>query len=288
MYKDKTEYYEQLTAEMSINNLLKSKGLISNEEFEKEKRRITEQKLKGYARHKLCPNCKIPMKLYSDESQLYCAECGLYCSHCKILMEIYDYDETQFCCPQCGLFIQQDHSYISTPYGYISKPSKAVFHPIKHFSDKLNQILGGAIPKDPSVLTKIRQHCEQNNVSEITVGSLRTILKNLNLSKYYMYTSYFFTELTGITPPKISEEFLMRANFLFKQYIKMREKMRYENSSFGSNNPQYPYLIFKIFDAILPLHDIENRRMFQFIHLPSKATLLKRDEEWNIIWKHIK
>ena len=280
MYKDKTKYYEQLTADMHYYEFLKSKDLISNEEFEKEKQRITEQKLKGYVNHKRCPKCKIPMKLYNDESQLYCAKCGLYCSCCKILMEIYDYDETQFCCPQCGLFIQQDHSYIS-------KPSKAVFHPIKHFSDKLNQILGGAIPED-SVLIKIRQHCEQNNVSEFTIESLRKILKNLNLSKYYMYTSYFIIELTGITPPNISEEFLMRANFLFKQYIKMREKMRYENSSFGSNNPQYPYLIFKIFDAILPLHDIENRRIFQFIHLPSKATLLKRDEEWNIIWKHIK
>ena len=229
------------------------------------------------------------MKIFNcDESQQYCIDCGLYCSRCKILMEIYNYDETQFCCPQCGLFIQQDHSYIQTPYGYVSKPSKVVFHPNKHFSDRLNQILGGAIPKDSSVLTKIHQHCEQNNVFEFTIESLRKILKNLNLSKYYMYTSYFIIELTGITPPNISEEFLMRANFLFKQYIKMREKMRYENSSFGSNNPQYPYLIFKIFDAILPLHDIENRRMFQFIHLPSKATLLKRDEEWNIIWKHIK
>ena len=170
MYKDKTEYYEQLTTDMFYYDFLKSKGLISNEEFEKEKQRITEQKLKGYARHKLCPNCKIPMKIFNcDESQQYCIDCGLYCSRCKILMEIYNYDETQFCCPQCGLFIQQDHSYIQTPYGYVSKPSKAVFHPNKHFSDRLNQILGGAIPKDSSVLTNTRQHCEQNNVSEITV-----------------------------------------------------------------------------------------------------------------------
>ena len=46
------------------------------------------------------------------------------------------------------------------------------------------------------------------------------------------------------------------------------------------------YLIYKIF--ILPIDDTESRRIFHFIHLPSKETLKKRDAEWDIIWNEYK
>jgi hypothetical protein len=55
-----------------------------------------------------------------------------------------------------------------------------------------------------------------------------------------------------------------------------------------SNNPSYPFLIYKIFDTILPLNDVENRRIFHFIHLPSQATLTKREKEWNLVYEKIK
>ena len=165
---------------------------------------------------------------------------------------------------------------------------KPEFIPQKHFAQWLNQILGNVIPKDVNCLNTIHQYITQNNINNIIPESLREILKNLKLSKYYKYTSYLFRELTGVGPPNIPEEFKRRAHFLFRDYIETRKKIYQENPSLGSNNPQYQFLIYKIFDVILPINDMENRRVFHFIHLPSKATLKKRNVEWDIIWNKCK
>ena len=219
----------------------------------------------------LCPECKIEMEAYDYFS------CGRY-----------EFDECQLCCPNCGRLIKQDVSYCLTPKGYIFKPKNPEFIPQKHFTQWLNQILGNIIPKDVKCLNTIHQYIIQNNINNIIPESLREILKNLKLSKYYKYTSYLFRELTGVGPPNIPEEFKRRAHFLFRDYIETRKKMYQENPSLGSNNPQYQFLIYKIFDVILPINDMENRRVFHFIHLPSKATLKKRNVEWDIIWNKCK
>jgi hypothetical protein len=61
-------------------------------------------------------------------------------------------------------------------------------------------------------------------------------------------------------------------------------KVRKNTEGLSPNNPSYPFLIYKIFNAILPPTDVENRRIFTFIHLPSEKTLKKRNEEWELIW----
>ena len=206
------------------------------------------------------------------------------CKYCKIEMEIYEYDEYKLCCPKCGFVMNRDVSYVPTSTGYIIyEPSKPAFNPNRHFAEWLNQILGKIIPKDKEALKTIRRYIKRNNIREISPESLRNILKDLGLSKYYKYTSFFFKELTNYGPPSIPEELMYRANFMFKNIVKTRTKICEEETSFGKNNPSYPYLIYKIFDFILPISDTESRRIFQFIHLPSDATLKKRDAEWNII-----
>ena len=66
------------------------------------------------------------------------------------------------------------------------------------------------------------------------------------------------------------------------KFYKAREKLVVEGK-LPKNNPQYPYLVYKIFDLILV--DAEKRRILQFIHLPSKSTLLKRNQEWTSVLK---
>jgi hypothetical protein len=67
---------------------------------------------------------------------------------------------------------------------------------------------------------------------------------------------------------------------LFSNFIRAREHI----PGLGKNNPSYPFVIYKIFDKILPPNDKENRRIFDFIHLPSEATLQKREHEWRLIY----
>jgi hypothetical protein len=67
-------------------------------------------------------------------------------------------------------------------------------------------------------------------------------------------------------------------------FTKVREK---NPEGLRPNTPSYPFLIYKIFNAILPPNDVENRRIFDFIHLPSEKTLKKRNEEWELIWNKL-
>jgi len=207
------------------------------------------------------------------------------CKFCKIELQNL-YGDGELICPQCGYISgEQDDSCMLT--SGISEPRKPQFNPNNHFAEWLNQILGLASPKDWGVINTIRQYIAQNNIKEISPESLRKILKDLKLSKNYKYTSFLFKKLTDIGPPKIPEEFIRKASFFFNEYIKTRGEIRRENSSWGPNNPPYSYLIYKIFDVILPADD-ETRHIFHFIKLPSAATLKKRDQEWQIVWNQIK
>ena len=109
--------------------------------------------------------------------------------------------------------------------------------------------------------------------------SLRQILKQLKLAQYYKYTAYFYKELTGVGPPFIPRDIINRAKWYSNNFNRAREKLVAEGK-LPKNNPQYLYLVYKIFDLILV--DEEKRRILHFIHLPAKSTLLKREREWKL------
>ena len=152
------------------------------------------------------------------------------------------------------------------------QPSKQTFDHEKHFATWINNILGINNPKE-DLLPTLRHYIKKNNISTVSVESLRLILKQLKLAKYYKYTSYFYKELTGIEMPFIPRDTISRAKWYFNKFYNAREKLVVEGK-FPKKNLQYPYLVYKIFDLILV--DVEKRRILQFIHLPSKSTLLKK------------
>ena len=155
------------------------------------------------------------------------------------------------------------------------EPSKQTFDHEKHFATWINNILGINKPKE-DILPTLHNYIIKNNISTVSIKSLRLILKTLKKAKYYKYTSYFYKELTGVDPPFIPHDIISRAKWYFNKFYKAREKLVVEGK-LPKNNPQYPYLVYKIFDLILV--DTEKRRILQFTHLPSKSTLLKRNQE---------
>ena len=216
-----------------------------------------------------------------------------WCPQCKIKMEIY-VEENRFCCPECGLLTNRDDpdAYILTSDDYLSytlaEPKKTEFKPDKHFGEWFDHIMGRTAPPHvEDTLKAIRCYIMQNRICGSSPELLRNVLKRMGLSKYYKHISYLYLELTGITPPDIPRNFTSHAMNIFQRFIQTREMIRDQHPSWGKNNPSYSYLIYKIFNAILPQNDIENRRIFYFTHLPSQATLKKRDAEWDIIWKEL-
>jgi predicted RNA-binding Zn-ribbon protein involved in translation (DUF1610 family) len=201
------------------------------------------------------------------------------CPGCKIQMDIYD--EYKLLCPKCGRIIDRNITFFDSPNGYISEGKKQMFSNVKHFLEWIDHILAKEKPAEfTASLDTMRDYVKKNNIQRISPEDLRVMLKKLKLSKYYKHTSYYFKELTNVKPPDIPEKFIYQAKFMFVNFTKVREN----TEGLGLNNPSYPFLIYKIFNAILPPTDVENRRIFTFIHLPSEKTLKKRNEEWELIW----
>ena len=186
------------------------------------------------------------------------------CPHCKI--EMQSFSPTTVKCPKCGLadtkLLMKDYHKFTNSY---LEQSKQTFDHEKHFATWINNILGINTPRE-DLLPTLCHYIIKNNISTVSVESLRLILKRLKKAKYDKYTSYFYKQLTGIEMPFIPSDTISRAKWYFNKFYNAREKLVVEGK-LPKNNPQYPYLVYKIFDLILV--DAEKRRILQFIHLPS-------------------
>ena len=161
------------------------------------------------------------------------------------------------------------------------EPTKQTFDQEKHFIQWVYNLLGINRPKK-DILPLLRDYIFKNKIQQISMESLRQILKTLKKAQYYKYTAYFYKELTGVGPPFIPRDIINRAKWYFNNFNRAREKLVVEGK-LPKNNPQYLYLIYKIFDIILDKDDKEKRRILHFIHLPAKSTLLKREREWKLV-----
>ena len=204
------------------------------------------------------------------------------CPNCKINMQVCSRDILE--CPKCGLADTRKSYYHQPTESYLEELPKLTHKPEKHFANWLNDILAINTPKG-NVLPQLVKYFIQNDTQEkmISPEDLRKILKQLKLPKYYKHTSYLYKELTNVGPPFIPHDIINTAKWYFKNINETRERLSLTGNSKAKNNPGYPYLIYKIFDLILPQDDIEKRRILNFIHLPSEATLLKRNQEWKLI-----
>ena len=200
--------------------------------------------------------------------------------HCKI--EIQSFSHNLLECSRCGLadtklLLMDYHNFFNS---YL-EPSKQTFDHEKHFAQWINNILGINTPKK-DIMPILWKYIEQNNIKQISIESLRLTLKQLKLAQYYQYTSYFYKELTGVELPITPRDIINKAKWYFNKFYKARKKKkRLVEGKLPKNKPQYFYLICTIFYLILV--DEEKRRILQFIYLPSKVTLLKRKQEWNLI-----
>jgi hypothetical protein len=109
-----------------------------------------------------------------------------------------------------------------------------------------------------------------------TIQDVRQELKKLNGAKYYKHAPLILKLITGISPPEIADELLTQCRMLFSDLMKLQLFL-----GSGKNSMSYQYIIYKIFNDILPEDDFENRQILNFIHLPTDKTLQRLEQEWN-------
>ena len=184
------------------------------------------------------------------------------------------YDEFEMVCYSCGKIepacptILHDDVLLLKQEGQLFKPAK--FNPSKHFKEWIDLILGRAT----FLPTNVLEACANDK----TVEDIRNSLKAIKRADLNKFSSHIYYGVTGKEIPKVSEENIIRAQYIFIRVIDARKQI---NELINKNMIYYPYYIFKIFEL---LGEID---ILKFIHLQNPKTLKKNDDEWRLICKHM-
>ena len=115
----------------------------------------------------------------------------------------------------------------------------------------------------------------------LSIVSVRNVLTKIGYNKHYKHAPLILKRVSGVGPPDIPDNILVRCKFIFSEVMKA-----YKFCFNSSNSAGYPYIIYKIFDAILD--EPFTRRVLDYIYLPSPKTITKRDKEWKVIIEYFK
>ena len=114
----------------------------------------------------------------------------------------------------------------------------------------------------------------------LSIVSVRNVLTKIGYNKHYKHAPLILKRVSGVGPPDIPDNILVRCKFIFSEVMKA-----YKFCFNSSNSAGYPYIIYKIFDAGCGFH--EHRRILYCIHVQSPRTIANLDKEWNTILKYL-
>ena len=117
-------------------------------------------------------------------------------------------------------------------------------------------------------------------MDKLTKFKMRSILKKLNLNKYYEHTIHIINRLNGLPPPVMDRQTEEKLRAMFKEiqmpFLKHCPKDR-------KNFLSYSYVLYK-FVELLGLD--EYKKCFQL--LKSRTKLYQQDKIWQQICKELK
>jgi hypothetical protein len=221
-----------------------------------------------------------------------CADCGLEM--------VVAPDTSELACPGCGLRRGLVGTVFDDAQFYNQEGQKAKSGssgaPHRHFHFWMDHILARepvdeiGDRDDPAnaagekVVAAIRVAVAQRRLilRHLSPGALREILKFLGRTDLNKNVPLLLRHTTGIGPPAVPEAINQRAERLFIHAIAIWDELHPDSS-----RKYYPFYIYKIYDAILPPDDHENRRILFYIYLQGDDTLEKNDGEWAEICAHL-
>tara|TARA_B110001469_G_C9648201_1_gene329057 strand:- start:7443 stop:8582 length:1140 start_codon:yes stop_codon:yes gene_type:complete len=216
------------------------------------------------------------VKVYEDPSDI--------CTKCQG-EKIIHLSQGCMICNKCG-----DISYIiidSDKPSYKDPPKEVCYFAYKrinHFNEWLAQFQAKEttdIPKDlyDQILLEIKKE-RIDNMSNLTQGKIREILKKLKKNKYYEHVPHIMNKLNGLPPPIMSRETEEILRRMFKEIqIPFSKHCPKERKNFLS----YSYVLHK-FVQLLDLDEF----MDCFILLKSREKLHQQDLIWEKICEYLK
>ena len=197
------------------------------------------------------------------------------CLNCKVGLEVIEYCLQ---CPNCGLIVLKNlHEGWNGPHYPVKKSCYDYKH---HFKMWMDCILAreNITPTLERVINNVKNEWMQYPLISC-IDSVRHVLKNKGHNKHYKHAPLILKRVSGVCPPEINDNYLSRCKYIFSDV-----KEAYKFCLDAPNSAGYPYIIYKIFDRILP----HGREILDFIYLQSPKTIAKRDKEWKIILEYLK
>ena len=217
------------------------------------------------------------------------------CWECGIEMSV-DTTKSELKCTRCGATKELIGTVFDDAQFYNQEGQKAKsgnFNPNRHYQKWITRILAresdlelGEVNEREKVFEGLRGIVRRDKkiIRLLTVYDVRDMLKEIGRTDLNKNVPLIMKKLTGIGPPKLSDELVQRVGMLFTHAIDIRERVRPPERV---NRNYYPYYIFKIFEAILDKNDYKSRRVLFYIYLQSNTTLENDDEEWADICKKL-
>lgn len=213
-----------------------------------------------------CPVCRATMAVDSGRSELRCGECGA-------IRELVGtvFDDSQF-------YSQEGQ-----------KAKSGTFIPNRHFQFWWTRILArepedelGEEDRGAALFAALHRIIARDRrvLRLLTVDDVRAMLREVNQTSLNKNIPLILKRLTGVGPPDVSDAIAARVENLFTKAIEIGERVRRDGRI---NRNYYPYYIYKILDALVPLSDGETRRALYYIYIQSRETVEADDADWERI-----
>ena len=172
-------------------------------------------------------------------------------------------------------FKEEQEMEKNTSYSYDRK---------NHFNEWIAQFQAKestTVPKE--VIAELRAEFKKQkikNLSDITHGKVRSLLKKLRLNKYYEHVPYISTVLNGIEPPRMPQVLEDKLRLMFGQIqAPFKKNCPPDRKNFLS----YSYVLYKFCELLS-----EDEYIKCFPLLKDKSKIYKHDQIWKKICEDLK
>lgn len=223
------------------------------------------------------PGCRDAFDSYDNLSihraskptkQTLCTECG---APLDSKSEAY-----LLICMTCGLITELKESTADDD-GIVDARHTGGYDLSKHCRLWLDRIQAREAKDVPiSILTELRHRIKADKIiyaPKLTCPLLRDYLRSIRQTDYYNHVPLIRKLLTGVSPPQLTDEELIRIDIIFAAFIKAFFRIKPPNKT---NLPYHPYFIYKILEHILP-EEPRTTDILSCIHLQSTETIIAND-----------
>jgi hypothetical protein len=208
------------------------------------------------------------------------------CSLCSSENMMYNEKEALLICQDCGNTSEYQDGGLTFKESVDTQVlGKYSYKRMNHFNEWLVQFQGCEKTEIPdSVIQLIKEELRKTKVTNITNKKMRSILKKLNLGKYYENISIINHMVTGKQPPNLDSELIDRLRLMFQE---IQNPFNNHCPSERKNFLSYSFVLYKFCELLG-----KDEYLVHFPLLKSRDKLRVCDSIWKKIcndleWEYI-